>query len=117
MLEVSFFKDVSTRSTLDLHLKVKRTDPSNSDGVVKGRQTYIRTYFIYLSTVKSSVLHYKKKVLKTSQVKIKILFYKIAVWDPDWQLLQSRPIFLLKRPREFIFHKLTGRLFHNSAPL
>ena len=44
---------------------------------------YIHTYFIYLSTVKSSVLHYKKKVLKTSQVKIKILFYKIAVWDPD----------------------------------
>ena len=41
------------------------------------------TLFIYLSTVKSSVLHYKKKVLKTSQVKIKILFYKIAVWDPD----------------------------------
>ena len=39
------------------------------------RGTYF-TYFIYLSTVKSSVL-------KTSQAKIKILFYKIAVWDPD----------------------------------
>ena len=38
---------------------------------------------ISLCTVKSSVLHYRKKVLKTSQVKIKILFYKIALWDPD----------------------------------
>ena len=45
------------------------------------------SYFIYLSTVKSSVLRYKKKVLKTSQIKIKILFCKIAVRDPDRQLL------------------------------
>ena len=35
-------------------------------------------YFIYLFTVKSSV---KKKLIKTT------LFYKIAVWEPDWQLL------------------------------
>ena len=39
---------------------------------------YFIQYFIYLSTVKSSV---KKKLIKTT------LFYKIAVWEPDWQLL------------------------------
>ena len=38
--------------------------------------TYTHIYFIYLHTVKSSV----KKLIKT-------MFYKIAVWEPDWQLL------------------------------
>ena len=33
--------------------------------------SYPYSYFISLYTVKSSVLHYNKKVLKTSQVKIK----------------------------------------------
>ena len=46
--------------------------------VLQCNSTYKHTYFVYLYTVKSSV---KKKLIKTT------LFYKIAVWEPDWQLL------------------------------
>ena len=72
----------STNSIDTVFIKFPDLNRSSAFKLVLSTRFKVHTH-TYLSTVKSSVLHYKKKVLKTSQVKkkkntvlkIKILFY------------------------------------------
>ena len=42
--------------------------------------TSVKLYILYYLFIHGKILN-KKKLIKTT------LFYKIAVWEPDWQLL------------------------------
>lgn len=49
---------------------------------------------------------------------ITMRFYKVVVYEHDWQFLESREISFLESVEDSLnFRKVTGKLLHISAPL
>ena len=66
---------LSTNSIDTVFTKFLDLNRSSAFKLVLSTRFKVHTHTIIFITVKSPVLHYKKKVLKTLQLKIKILFY------------------------------------------